>query len=96
MGRACGWWTGNTPGGAIRCSTSPGSWPCTDSAPGPTAEFLKCYGRLRAADRVCLDDARWAFDYVQWLWYRSRFPDPAQDGARHAEGLAQRLLRCNN
>jgi len=64
--------------------------------PAPTAEFLKCYGRLRAADRVCLDDARWAFDYVQWLWYRSRFPDPAQDGARHAEGLAQRLLRCNN
>jgi aminoglycoside phosphotransferase (APT) family kinase protein len=67
--------------------------------PGPTAEFLRCYGRLRAADRVCLDDARWAFDYVQWLWYRSSLgsrPDPGSVLADREARLASRLLRCNN
>jgi thiamine kinase-like enzyme len=64
--------------------------------PDPTEAFLEAYGRLRPADRSHLDDARWLFDYVQWLWYRSRFPDPVGDEAWYAERLAQRLLRCNN
>ena len=64
--------------------------------PAPTAEFLAAYGRLAPADWARLDDARWTFDYVQWLWYRLRFAgDDGKDGA-HAERLAQRLLRCNN
>lgn len=67
-----------------------------DLGPGPTEAFLESYGRLRPSDRRHLDDARWLFDYVQWLWYRSRFPDPAGDEAWYAERLAQRLLRCNN
>jgi len=67
-----------------------------DLGPGPTEAFLESYGRLRPGDRGHLDDARWLFDYVQWLWYRSRFPDPVGDEAWYAERLAQRLLRCNN
>ncbi len=67
-----------------------------DLGPGATEAFLESYGRLRPADRSHLDDARWLFDYVQWLWYRSRFPDPVGDEAWYAERLAQRLLRCNN
>jgi aminoglycoside phosphotransferase (APT) family kinase protein len=67
-----------------------------DLGPGPTEAFLESYGRLRPGDRGHLDDARWLFDYVQWLWYRSRFLDPVGDEAWYAERLAQRLLRCNN
>jgi thiamine kinase-like enzyme len=67
-----------------------------DLAPGPTAVFLAAYGRLGPADRAVLEDARWAFDYVQWLWYRSRFTGPASGAGHYAERLAQRLLRCNN
>lgn len=67
-----------------------------DLGPDPTEEFLESYGRLRPADRSHLDDARWLFDYVQWLWYRSRFADRVGDEAWYAERLAQRLLRCNN
>jgi aminoglycoside phosphotransferase (APT) family kinase protein len=67
-----------------------------DLGPAPTEVFLDAYGRLPAADRSHLEDARWLFDYVQWLWYRSRFPDPVGDEAWYAERLAQRLLRCNN
>ena len=62
----------------------------------PTGVFLEAYGRLSRAELEGLEDARWAFDYVQWLWYRTRFPDPAGVGAGYAERLAQRLLRCNN
>ena len=64
--------------------------------PRPTAVFLEAYGRLQPADLASLDDARWVFDYVQWLWYLSRFPDPAGEGGWYAGRLAQRLLRCNN
>jgi thiamine kinase-like enzyme len=67
-----------------------------DLGPDLTEAFLESYGRLRLVDRTHLDDARWLFDYVQWLWYRSRFPDPVGDEAWYAERLAQRLLRCNN
>jgi thiamine kinase len=67
-----------------------------DLGPDPTRAFLDAYGRLPHSDRGHLDDARWLFDYVQWLWYRSRFPDPVGDEAWYAERLAQRLLRCNN
>jgi thiamine kinase-like enzyme len=67
-----------------------------DLGPDPTETFLEAYGRLTPCDRGHLEDARWLFDYVQWLWYRSRFPDPAGDEAWYAERLAQRLLRCNN
>jgi thiamine kinase-like enzyme len=64
--------------------------------PGPTATFGTAYGRLSPADRACLDDARWVFDYVQWLWYRLRFPDPAADPTGAATRLAKRLLHCDN
>lgn len=67
-----------------------------DLGPDPTESFLEAYGRLLPGERSHLDDARWLFDYVQWLWYRSRFPDPVGDEAWYAERLAQRLLRCNN
>lgn len=67
-----------------------------DLGADPTAVFVATYGRLGPADLAVLDDARWVFDYVQWLWYRSRFADPAAGEGRHAERLAQRLLRCNN
>jgi len=63
---------------------------------GATQAFLDAYGLLPPSAWDRLDDARWAFDYVQWLWYRIRFPDPVGDEARYAERLAQRLLRCNN
>lgn len=64
--------------------------------PVPTQVFLDAYGWPRSRDGELLDDARWLFDYVQWLWYRSRFPHPVGDEAWYAERLAQRLLRCNN
>jgi thiamine kinase-like enzyme len=64
--------------------------------PGPSATFVRSYGRLTPADRLCLDDARWVFDYVQWLWYRLRFPDPAADPTGAASRLAKRLLHCDN
>jgi thiamine kinase-like enzyme len=67
-----------------------------DLGPDATEAFLESYGRLGPEDRSHLDDARWLFDYVQWLWYRSRFPEPTGDEAWYAERLAQRLLRCNN
>ncbi len=64
--------------------------------PVPTEVFLEAYGWPRSRDGGLLEDARWLFDYVQWLWYRSRFPHPVGDEAWYAERLAQRLLRCNN
>jgi thiamine kinase-like enzyme len=64
--------------------------------PGPTATFVTSYGRMPPADRLRLDDARWVFDYVQWLWYRLRFPDLAADPAGAAARLAKRLLHCDN
>lgn len=64
--------------------------------PGPSRTFLAAYGSASFDEPGLLDAARWVFDYVQWLWYRSRFPDPAGAVAQHTEGLAQRLLRCNN
>ena len=64
--------------------------------PVPTEVFLDAYGLPRSAGGGLLDDARWLFDYVQWLWYQSRFPNPVGDEAGYAERLAQRLLRCNN
>jgi len=65
-------------------------------APGPTEVFLEAYGWPQADDPGRLEDALWLFDYVQWLWYRSRFPNPVGDEVWYAERLAQRLLRCNN
>ncbi len=64
--------------------------------PGPTEVFLDAYGWSHTDDPDCLDDALWLFDYLQWLWYRSRFPSPAGDEVGYAGRLAQRLLRCNN
>jgi thiamine kinase-like enzyme len=61
-----------------------------------TTVFTEAYGRLGEPDLAVLDAARWAFDYVQWLWYRRRYaglPVPADDPAGR---LAQRLLHCDN
>jgi Ser/Thr protein kinase RdoA (MazF antagonist) len=54
--------------------------------------LLAGYGA--GVDHARLDDARWAYDYVQWLWYRlaARLPaaQPAPSLAA-AESLARRL-----
>jgi thiamine kinase-like enzyme len=64
--------------------------------PAPTATFVEAYGGLAPADAGRLDAARWAFDYVQWLWYRRRFPAGEGLGEGPAACLAQRLLHCDN
>jgi thiamine kinase-like enzyme len=61
--------------------------------------LLGAYGTATTVDREILTEARWAFDYVQWLWYRSCLgarPDPAGVLAEREARLASRLLRCNN
>lgn len=66
------------------------------AGPAATEAFLEGYGRLAACERDRLADARWAFDYVQWLWYRS-LTGPLQAAARRrARRLALRLRRCDN
>lgn len=67
-----------------------------DADRGATALLLASYARLSPSDAALLEDARWAFDYVQWLWYRVRFGDLPGPGHETASRLAQRLLRCNN
>jgi len=72
---------------------------------------LLCDQYIRAGGTVelqRLDLARWAFDYVQWLWYRgllaSAAPGPdALEAAHRAERIerdlqvrASGVLRCNN
>jgi thiamine kinase len=65
-------------------------------APEPTEVLLEAYGVLPAADRALVEAARWAFDYVQWLWYRRRFPDGGAAGSEPTERLSRRLLHCDN
>ena len=65
-------------------------------APAATEAFLEAYGALPPADRVLVEAARWAFDYVQWLWYRRRFPAGAAAGVEQTERLSRRLLHCDN
>jgi thiamine kinase len=62
-------------------------------APEPSEFFLEAYGALSATDRTLVEAARWAFDYVQWLWYRRRFPGA---GGEATERLSRRLLHCDN
>jgi len=72
---------------------------------------LLCDEYIRAGGTVeqgRLGLARWAFDYVQWLWYRglvaSATPGPDADEAAHRAGRIERdlrarasgVLRCNN
>jgi hypothetical protein len=67
-------------------------------APAAVA-FVESYGRLQPGDLERLDDARWLFDYVQWLWYRVRHGDDAGAAGGdvgRTEGLALKLLHCNN
>jgi hypothetical protein len=64
--------------------------------PEPTEVFLEAYGALPPADRALLDAARWAFDYVQWLWYRRHFPAGTAAGGERTERLSRRLLHCDN
>ncbi len=64
--------------------------------PAPTEVFLEAYGALPPADRALVEAARWAFDYVQWLWYRRRFPDGSAVGGEPTECLSRRLLHCDN
>ena len=68
-------------------------------------EYVRAGGNV---DRSRLDQARWAFDYVQWLWYRgllaTTVPGPdAFEAAHRAERIerdlqvrASGVLRCNN
>jgi thiamine kinase-like enzyme len=64
--------------------------------PAATDGFLRAYGGLGPSGRALLDTARWAFDYVQWLWYRHRAPDATGEAGARARRLAQRLLHCDN
>ena len=72
---------------------------------------LLCDEYFRAGGTVArkrLDLARWAFDYVQWLWYRGLLataaPGPAAVEAAHRAERIERdllvrasgVLRCNN
>jgi thiamine kinase len=65
-------------------------------APQATGEFLAAYGGLPRGDRTLLEAARWAFDYVQWLWYRRRFPAGGDGDGGRTERLSRRLLHCDN
>jgi thiamine kinase len=65
-------------------------------APAPTEFFLEAYGVLPPAERTLVEAARWVFDYVQWLWYRRRFPDGAAAGGEPTQRLSRRLLHCDN
>lgn len=68
-------------------------------------EYIRLGGTVELAR---LDLARWAFDYLQWLWYRgllaSATPGPdAFEAAQRAERIerdlqvrASGVLRCNN
>jgi thiamine kinase-like enzyme len=68
-------------------------------------EYIRAGGTVELAR---LDLARWAFDYVQWLWYRglvaSAAPGPdAVEAVHRAERIerdlqvrASGVLRCNN
>jgi thiamine kinase-like enzyme len=67
-----------------------------DLSPPATEQFLAAYGGLRPADRALVEAARWAFDYVQWLWYRRRFPAGGDDDGGRTERLSRRLLHCDN
>jgi thiamine kinase-like enzyme len=61
--------------------------------------LLDAYGAGTPSDREALQEARWAFDYVQWLWYGTCLgsrPDPGGVLADREARLASRLLRCNN
>ena len=48
-----------------------------DAGPGEASVLLGACGPLEFVDAGLLGAARWVFDYVQWLWYRSRFATPA-------------------
>jgi thiamine kinase-like enzyme len=67
-----------------------------DAGPAATDRFLRAYGGLEPSGRALLGTARWAFDYVQWLWYRHRAPDGTGEAGARARRLAQRLLHCDN
>ena len=43
------------------------------------AQLLAAYAG--SADAARLDDGRWAFDYVQWLWYVAAAADQPQRAA---------------
>ncbi len=58
--------------------------------------FIDAYGQLQWAGLEHFDAARWAFDYVQWLWYRLRSGPDAAEAAARAQRLALRLLHCDN
>ncbi len=67
-----------------------------DLAPRATGQFLAAYGGLPRGDRALLEAARWVFDYVQWLWYRRRYPAGGDDDGGRTERLSRRLLHCDN
>lgn len=66
-----------------------------DLGPSASDAFMRAYGR-HDLDRGQIEAARWAFDYVQWLWYQRRFPGGDGDEEGRTARLAQRLLHCNN
>jgi len=67
-----------------------------EAGPGETSVLMSAYRGPGSADAGMLDVARWLFDYVQWLWYRTRFATGADPAQQVSERLARRLLRCDN
>ena len=67
-----------------------------DLGPQATEQFLAAYGGLRPGDLALVEAARWVFDYVQWLWYRRRYPAGGDDDGGRTERLSRRLLHCDN
>jgi thiamine kinase len=78
-------------------------------APEAAARLCNDYARAGGdVDARRLEPARWAFDYVQWLWYRRLQTRTAKDSGheealRRSDRLERRLLerasavlRCNN
>jgi len=65
-------------------------------SPQATEAFLDAYDGLPAGDRALVEAARWAFDYVQWLWYRRRYPAGGDGDGGRTERLSRRLLHCDN
>jgi thiamine kinase-like enzyme len=63
---------------------------------GQAATLLDAYGA--GFDAARLQDARWAYDYVQWLWYRvaARMTEHVDAGlVTCAVALAERLRESN-
>jgi thiamine kinase-like enzyme len=66
-----------------------------DCGPREQSTLLEAYGKGGRINDERVTAARWAFDYVQWLWYRA-WPDSGSADpvyTRRAAAIEQRLRR---